>query len=97
MSGATIKKVAVPDSAILSYARQQGLPDQVATKRYMDQMIQQRETDTFVPQESIKQRAAEQIEGCLRDQWDVVTRDGSTVFFTYGGVTYRVDVSTARK
>lgn len=95
---AAIKEVTVPDSAVLSYARQQGVSNRVALHEYIDQMKQQQLSDTWRSQEDSKIAAAKQIEDCLRQEgWGLVSRTDSSVYFTYGGVTYRADVSVARK
>lgn len=96
--GATIEEIFVPDSAARLYAQRVGKPARVAVDEYIDLMRQQREEDERITQASLKEDIAKAVECALNESpVHLVMRDGDSVYFSYGGTTYRIDVSTARR
>ena len=98
LDGATLEEINVPDSVVRLYAKQTGKPARVCVGEYIELMRQQREEDEQITQAALKEAMAKAVEYALNQSpAHLVMRDGDSVYFSYGGVTYRIDVSTARR
>ena len=98
LDGATIEEILVPDSAVRLYAQHTGKPARVCVGEYIELMRQQRAEDPPMTQAAMKEGIAQAVEYALNQSpVHLVMRDGDSVYFSYGGTTYRIDVSAARR